>query len=61
MAQKERRATDKLNVALSGIESCLSMVEEGKPFPKAALALAQKHCEEARAALDAIRRSVESI
>lgn len=53
MAKKDKRATDQLNVALAGIDSCLAVMSSAKldPVGENCVKKAREYCEEARDAL----------
>lgn len=57
MAKKDKKATDQLNIALSGIESALSIAVPNTEdeMTRHALEKAKAYCEEARDALITIQ------
>lgn len=63
MAKKERRATDDLNLALSGISAALTIMEslDDPAHVKKAIKEAEGHLSDAWAAFRAIRASAEKI
>jgi hypothetical protein len=63
MAKKEKTATELLNVAIAGIESCITVAAaaDHDPGTEHALKKAREYCEEARDALITIQFHIRQI
>lgn len=63
MAEKKKRATDQLNVALSGIDSALAVAMDtaADERTKQLLRKAQDYCEQARGYLEVIKANLNAL
>lgn len=58
---KERKATDKMNVALSGLDSCLSLITPGDGESEKMLAKAREYADEVREHMMTIQHHASQI